>query len=142
MDRNLRVVLAFSLMVAIACGSKQGIHQLQTSTASPSTAVSDPPTISPAPRNSTPPSFPPCVPIATATPGTNHGGLQVGPDSWEDFITSNQWIGPNNGSRLSWYHVYAGMTGEAATPPHVPAVWVVRATLSTDGCTTNLATVG
>ena len=142
MDRDLRVVLALSLLMASACGSAQGVHQRQTSTAWASTAVSDPPTTSPAPKNSTPPSFPPCVPIATATPGTNNGGVQVGPDSWEDFVTSNQWIGPINGSRLNWYHVYAGMTGEAATPPHVPAVWVVRTTLSTDGCTINLTTVG
>jgi hypothetical protein len=34
------------------------------------------------------------------------------------------------------------MTGEAATPPHVPAVWVDLTTLSSDGCTVNLATVG
>ncbi len=34
------------------------------------------------------------------------------------------------------------MTGEAATPPHMPAVWVNRTSLTTDGCTVNLTTVG
>jgi hypothetical protein len=142
MHGALRVAVVLSLLVVTACGAAQAAHQVHGANNSASNLISDPPTTSAAPKNSTPPSFPPCPPITTATPGINNSGVQVGPDSWEDFITSNQWIGPKNGSRLNWYHVYAGMTGEAATPPHVPAVWVDLTTLSTDGCTINVATIG
>ncbi len=47
-----------------------------------------------------------------------------------------------NGSNTRWYHVYAGMTGDAANPPRVPAVWVDVTTVTPDRCTIDVRTVG
>jgi hypothetical protein len=75
-------------------------------------------------------------------PGINDSAVQVGPDSWETFVTANQWMGPKNGSATTWYHVYAGSTGEAAIPPHVASIWVDMTTLSSDQCSISTVTVG
>jgi hypothetical protein len=87
-------------------------------------------------------SFPPCVPSPTPSPGINAGPVQVGPDSWDAFVTADQWIGPKPGSSSSLYQVFAGMTGDAATPPGVPAVWVNVITFSSDRCSTTGTTIG
>ena len=87
-------------------------------------------------------SFPPCVPGPTPSPGIKNGGVQVGPDSYDDFVTSDQWIGPKPGSSLSLYQVFAGVTGDQATPPGVPAVWVDVITFSSDRCSTTGTTIG
>lgn len=57
-------------------------------------------------------------------------------------MTSNQWLGPVNGSTVQWYSVWAGTTGDAATVTGVAAVWVNITTLGADLCSTNTHTVG
>jgi hypothetical protein len=106
-------------------------------TASPS-PYPTPPVASKSPETS----FPPCVPGPTPSPGINAGPVQVGPDSWDTFVTSDQWIGPKPGSSLSLYQVFAGVTGDQATPPGVPAVWVNVITFSSDRCSTTGTAVG
>jgi hypothetical protein len=141
-DRSVRIALALTLPTTCACGAPP--LQLQTPPPSivSSQALATPPAESPAPKIAASPSFAPCPPVVTATPGINSGAVQVGPDSWETFVTSNQWIGPKNGSATTWYHVYAGRTGEAATPPDVASIWVDMTTLSSDQCSINPLTVG
>jgi hypothetical protein len=68
--------------------------------------------------------------------------VQVGPDSWDVFVTSNQWLGPVNGSTLRWYSVWAGATGDAATTPGVAALWVNITSLDADMCSTSTQTIG
>lgn len=87
-------------------------------------------------------SFPPCVPSPTPSPGINAGPVQVGPDLYDAFVTSDQWIGPKPGSSSSLYQVFAGATGDQATPPGVPAVWVNIITFSSDRCSTTGTTIG
>ena len=126
------------LLAVVGCGHA-GAPGEGVATTTPSASGS---TFPPAPKSSTPPSFAPCAPAVTASPGVDSSGVQVGPDSWEVFIASNQWRGPADGSAIRWYVVWAGMSGEAATPPHVPAVWVDTTTLSSDRCTIDVAKVG
>ena len=76
------------------------------------------------------------------TSGIDNLPVQVGPDSWEVFVTSNQWIGPWTGRPPRAYTVWAGKTGEAARAPGVPAVWVDLTTLGADLCSTSRTTVG
>ena len=74
--------------------------------------------------------------------GLDNSPVQVGPDSWDVFVTSNQWLGSVNGSTVRWYSVWAGTTGDAATAPGVAAVWVNITSLGSDLCSTNTHTVG
>jgi hypothetical protein len=68
--------------------------------------------------------------------------VQVGPDSWDVFVTSNQWLGPLKGATVRWYTVWAGTTGDAVAAPGVAAVWVNITTLGSELCSTSTHTVG
>ena len=98
-------------------------------------AVASPPP-TPAPKGGPPPSFSPCAPAATPLLGLDNSPVQVGPDSWDVFVTSNQWLGPVSGSTVRWYNVWAGTTGDATTIPGVAAVWVDITSLGSDLCST------
>lgn len=98
---------------------------------------------SPAPKSpQTPPSFAPCSPEALPTAGIDDSSTQVGPGSWETFVTTNQWTGPVAGGGSSAYVLWAGVTGESAPAPGLPAVAVDIRTLSSDGCTVTTRPVG
>jgi hypothetical protein len=88
------------------------------------------------------PSFAPCSPEALPSAGIDNSPVQVGPDSYEAFVTSNQWTGPVATAASPAYVVWAGVTGENASPPGIPAVVVDVRTLSPDGCTVTTAEVG
>ncbi|MEO9045156.1 MAG: hypothetical protein ABI352_09065 [Candidatus Dormibacter sp.] len=87
-------------------------------------------------------SFSPCPPLVTGSPGIDSNSVQVGPDSYDTFVTTNQWVGPVNGSSVHWYHVYAGATGQQAQPPSVPAIWVNGTTVTSDLCGIDLTAIG
>lgn len=108
---------------------------------STATVVASPPP-TPAPKGGTPPSFSPCAPVATPPLGLDNSRVQVGPDSWDVFVTSNQWLGPVGGSTVRWYNVWAGTTGDASASPGVAAVWVNITSLGSDLCSTTTHTVG
>ena len=138
MKESVRIVLGLVLLATTACGGALAAGHNVGLSNSPAIL----PTASPAPKGLGPPSFPPCSPVVAPTPGIDNRDVQVGPDSWENFVTSDQWMGPKDGSSVHWYHVWAGTTGEAVVPPHVPAVWVDLITVSPDRCTINPTTVG
>ena len=87
-------------------------------------------------------SFPACAPIPLPTPWLDNNAVQAGPDSWDDFVASNYYLGPEGHSALSSYQVWAGMTGDDASPAGVPAVWLEVLTFSSDHCSTSTAMVG
>jgi hypothetical protein len=74
--------------------------------------------------------------------GIDNNPVQVGPGSWDDFVTANQWTGPVGSSPTESYVVWAGATGDAAAPPGVPAVAVDIRTVGSDGCSTQTTAVG
>jgi hypothetical protein len=88
------------------------------------------------------PTFAPCAPIVLPTMGIDNSSVQVGPGSWDDFVTANQWTGPVGSSSTESYVVWAGATGDAAVPPGVPAVAVDIRTVGSDGCSTQTTVVG
>jgi hypothetical protein len=88
------------------------------------------------------PSFAACARIALPTAGIDDSAIQVGPDSWIQFVTTNQWTGPVGSSNTESYVVWAGATGNAAAPPGVPAVVVAVRTIGSDGCSTQTTEVG
>jgi hypothetical protein len=81
-------------------------------------------------------------PIPVPTPWLDNSSVQVGPDSWDVFVASNYWFGPVGTSHVNAYQIWAGMTGDAAMPPGVPAVWVDILTIGSDGCSTSSREVG
>ncbi len=104
-------------------------------------AVASPPP-TPAPKGGPPPSFSRCAPAATPLLGLDNSPVQVGPNSWDVFVTSNQWLGPVSGSTVRWYNVWAGTTGDATTIPGVAAVWVDITSRGSDLCSTSTLRVG
>lgn len=124
-----------------ACGRTAASIGMPQQASSSATAVASPSSIA-AGKSGPPPSFPPCAPTATPRQGLDNPPVQVGPDSWDVFVTSNQWLGPVNGSTVRWYSVWAGTTGDAATTPGLAAVWVDITSLGSDLCSTNTHTVG
>jgi hypothetical protein len=94
-----------------------------------------------APKNIVP-SFAPCSPQPLPTAGLDNNSVQVGPGSYDTFVTSNQWTGPISGSTQQSFVVWAGITGTQASTPGVPAVAVSVRSLSADGCTVTLTRVG
>lgn len=141
MHGRVLVAAAGLVLSLVACGATAASTG-PTERASSAAIVVASPSPTPAPKGGPPPSFPPCAPIATPTMGLDNSPVQVGPDSWDVFVTSNQWLGPVDGSTVRWYSVWAGTTGDAATPPGVAAVWVNITSLGSDLCSTNTHTVG
>jgi hypothetical protein len=133
--------LAFAALALSACG----LSQVDAPSASPAPATVSPatpyPTLSPAPKVPET-SFPPCAPIPRPTPWLDDSAVQVGPDSWDDFVASNYYLGPDGNSDLSSFQVWAGMTGDAASPAGVPVVWVDVLTIGSDRCSTSTSMVG
>jgi hypothetical protein len=135
--------LLVALIVAtMALAAPHGASPLGEQNSAPSKQLPTPvpPVGTPAPKNIVP-SFPPCSPYALPTPGVNSAPVQVGPDSWDDFVTSNQWTGPVNGSSDESYVVWAGMTGQDGNPPNTPAVAVALRSLSSDHCATTQSAI-
>jgi hypothetical protein len=128
-------------MSLVGCGRTAASIGMPQQASSSATAVASP-SPRPAGKSGPPPSFPPCAPIATPRQGLDNSSVEVGPDSWDVFVTSNQWLGPVNGSRVRWYSVWAGTTGDAATTPGLAAVWVNITSLGSDLCSTNTHVVG
>jgi|GEM_PF-4222970 len=133
---------AVGLVLSLAACGEAAASIGPAEQASSSATLAASPSATPAPKGGPPPSFSPCAPIATPKLGLDNSSVQVGPDSWDVFVTSNQWLGPVNGSTFRWYSVWAGTTGDAATAPGVAAVWVNITSLGSDLCTTNTHTVG
>lgn len=133
---------AVGLVVSLAACGETAASIGPAEQASSSSTVAASPSPTPAPKGGPSPSLSPCAPIATPRLGMDNSPIQVGPDSWDVFVTSNQWLGPVNGSTVRWYGVWAGMTGDAATAPGVAAVWVNITTLGSDLCSTSTHTVG
>jgi hypothetical protein len=133
---------AVGLVLPLAACGGPPISTGPAEQASSSATFAASPSSTPAPKGGPSPSFSPCAPIATPRLGLDNSPAQVGPDSWDLFVTSNQWIGPVNGSTVRWYSVWAGTTGDAATAPGVAAVWVNITSLGSDLCSTNTHTVG
>jgi hypothetical protein len=129
------------ILTSAACGATPASHASDRTGVAPTPSPSPLSTPYVAPK-SPPSSFPPCVPSPTPSPGINAGPVQVGPDSYDVFVTSDHWIGPKPGSSLSLYQVFAGVTGDAATQPGVPAVWVKVITFSGARCSTTGTNVG
>ena len=93
---------------SLAAGSHQGLGPEQPSISqSPAPVATKPPA-------GYVPTFAPCAPIVLPTMGINNSPVQVGPGSWDDFVTANQWTGPVGSSRSESYVVWAGATGDAA----------------------------
>jgi hypothetical protein len=133
---------AVGLVLSLAACGKTAASIGPAEQASIRAAVAASPSPTPAPKGGPSPSFSPCAPIATPRLGLDNSPVQVGPDSWDVFVTSNQWLGPLDGSTVRWYSVWAGTTGDAATAPGVAAVWVDITSLGSYSCSTNTHTVG
>jgi hypothetical protein len=88
------------------------------------------------------PTFAACLPISLPTPGIDSSSIQVGPDSYDAFVTTNQWTGPVGTSTTEAYVVWAGMTGDDSITPGMPAVAIDTRTISADGCSTETSEVG
>jgi hypothetical protein len=141
MQERVRITAVGLLLPLVACGATPA-PAVPAEQASSTATVAASPSSTPAPKDGIPPSFSPCAPIATPKLGLDNSPVQVGPDSWDVFVTSNQWLGPVNGSTVRWYSVWAGTTGDAATAPGVAAVWVNITSLGSDLCSTNMHSVG
>jgi hypothetical protein len=126
-------------MLGTSCGAASAASAVERPAGTRPVAIL-PPSLPPSKLIS--PSFAPCSPFGSPSAGIDSNLVQVGPDSYEVFNTTNQWTGPVNGSQVRWYQVYAGATGPSATPPQVPAVWVNITTLTTDRCSASFVKVG
>jgi hypothetical protein len=140
-----------SAVLILTAGAAVGVVVAASSPGTPSSAnqilaqkqqqlAQEQETMAAAPRATKPPagyvpSFAPCSPVPLPTAGIDDSAVQVGPSSWDVFQTSNQWTGPVTGASGSIETVWAGMTGDQASPPNVPAVEIRVSTWSSDGCT-------
>jgi hypothetical protein len=140
--RGRLLITALGLVLSLAACGATADPTGHAEQASDTATVAPSPSPTPAPKGGPSPSFSPCAPIATPPLGLDNSPVQVGPDSWEVFVTSNQWLGAVKGSTVRWYSVWAGATGDAAAAPGVAAVWVNITSLGSDLCSTNTHTVG
>jgi hypothetical protein len=135
-------VTSAGLVLSLAACGKTAASIARAEQASGSATVAASPSRTPAPKGGPSPSFSPCAPIATPMMGLDNSPIQVGPASWDIFVTSNQWLGPVNGSSVRWYGVWAGKTGDATTAPGTAAVWIDITSLGSDLCSTSTQWVG
>lgn len=141
MRQRALVTLSLTTLLVSACGSAAVVPAAAVSKRSTDAPATSDPTATPASKVP-PTSFAPCQPIPVPTPWLDNSPVQVGPDSWDTFVASNYWIGPVGNSGVGSYQIWAGMTGDAATPPGIPAVWVDILTIGSDGCSTSSREVG
>ncbi len=140
MQRSVLITATGLALSLAACGATASIRPAEQ--AGSTATIAGQPSTTPAPKGGPSPSFSPCAPIPTPRQGLDSSPVQVGPDSWDVFVTSNQWLGPVADSTVRWYGVWAGTTGDAATTPGVAAVWVDITSLGPDLCSTTTRTVG